>query len=246
MRNKLKSLAESVNERYGNILDNDGRIRVADDYDSQVINMKEAAWAQESGLDLEDYRRKKESSSNSLAEQAITLSLAKVLGPRFLSVRSSAWDDYENSVDNLLLDLETGNVVCGFDEVVEGYGQDGGAKKEKKIMDKFAGGGSFVKYGIKSSGEMGSGVSISQQKNSPTFFIALNKEELADLLENIDRPKISVTEKKIINEIIFSLEYQAKLMDGQSAAASNSRLKDNLARAVDLISVLKERVGQEK
>ncbi len=243
VRNYLKSLAENVNERYGNILESDGRIKITDEDDAKFIKIKEEAWARESGLSLEDYRRKKESSSNSLAEQAITLSLAKVLGSRFLSVRSSAWDDYENGVDNLLLDVETGSVVCGFDEIVEGYGQDGGAKKEKKIMDKFAAGGSFVKYGIKSTGEEGKEVSISKQTNLPTFFVSLTKDELSDLLENINRPEISSAEKKVIGEIISSLEYQVKLMNSKSESIKNNRLAENLGRANDLIMVLKEKVG---
>lgn len=244
VRDNLKALAENVNERYGNILESDGRIRITDEADAKFIKIKEEAWARESGLSLEDYSRKKESSSNSLAEQAITLSLAKVLGSRFLSARSSAWDDYENGVDNLLLDLETGSVVCGFDEVIEGYGQDGSAKKEKKIMEKFSRGGSFVKYGIKSTGEAGKEVAISKKANLPTFFVSLTKDELSDLLENINKPEISVSEKKVIGEIISSLEYQVGLMDGKSADVNNIRLEENLDRAKDLISVLKEKISQ--
>ena len=243
VRSDLKSLAESVNERYGDILEEDGRIRITDEAEVRYVKIKEEVYAGESGLSLEEYRRKKESSSNSLAEQAITLSLAKVLGSRFLSVRSSAWDDYENGVDNLLLDLETGSVVCGFDEIVEGYGQDGGAKKEKKIMDKFARGGSFVKYGIKSTGESGKEVAISKQTNLPTFFVSLTKDELSDLLENISKSEISGAEKKVIGEIISSLEYQVGLMNDKSATVHNSRLAENLGRANDLITVLKEKVG---
>ncbi len=243
VRNDLKSLAENINERYGEILESNGRIKITDEADFKFIEIKEKAWAQESGLSLEDYRNKKEASSNSLAEQAITLSLAKVLGPRFLSVRSSAWDDYENGVDNLLLDLETGSVVCGFDEIVEGYGQDGGAKKEKKIMDKFVRGGSFVQYGIKSVGESGKEVVISKQTNLPTFFVSLTKDELSDLLENINKPEISESEKKVIGEMLSSLEYQVGLMNDKSASVDNNRLAENLGRANDLIMVLKEKIG---
>lgn len=243
IKEKLKLLAEKVNERHGNILEADGRIKITDEADRRFVEIKEGAWAQESGLSLEEFKRKQEVSSSALAEQAITLSLAKVLGSRFLSVRASFWDDYENGVDNLLLDLDTGSVICGFDEVIEGYHQKGGEKKEKKIMDKFSKGGSFVKYGLKSVSQSDAEVAISKQSNLPTFFVAINKEELAELLEKINEPEISAPEKRIIGEMIGSLEEQMGLMNNQVATGTNPHLADNLKRSVSLISVLKEKIG---
>jgi hypothetical protein len=241
IENEMKELAAAVNEKFGDVLDPDGRIKTTDQYDKKIIKIKEEVWARERGLNLEDFKEKQEKSNGSLAEKAITLSLAKVLGNKFLSVRSSVWDDYENGVDSLLVDTETGNLICGFDEVIEGYGQNGQDKKEEKIMQKFAKGGAYTKYGLELSSGENSDLKIATRRNLPTFFVAVNKEELNDLLENVSSEGISTVEKKVFFDLISSLEMQLDKMKNNDINV-NEELKENLEKSEVLINILKEKI----
>ncbi|MDA3802301.1 MAG: hypothetical protein PF488_00150 [Patescibacteria group bacterium] len=241
MKNRMKEMADNVNERYGEILDSEGRIKVTDSDDLRYVKIKEEVYASERGMSLESYQEKQEKSSSSLAEQAITLSLSKVLGSRFLSLRSSTWDDYENGVDNVLVDMETGSLVCGFDEVVEGYNQDGKDIKEEKIMKKFKKGGAHLKYGLEVSNEESKSVNIKSQKNLPNFYISVNKNELSDLMENVSKPEISSVEKKVLNDFVFSLESQIEKMNDVEINIPRD-LKNNLEKAKSFVETLKEKI----
>ncbi len=83
------------------------------------------------------HREKKEASKSNQAEMIITALLHKVLKERFLVVRASVFDDYKHGIDNLILDKETGAVICAFDEVLENEGdkERGAIKKIEKIKD---------------------------------------------------------------------------------------------------------------
>ncbi len=241
IKGKMESLARFANERFGDIAGPDGRIRMKSEDDIRYVSIKEGAWAKEQGLGLEEYRQKQESSNSSLAEQAVTLSLAKVLGDRFLSLRSSAWDDYENGVDNLLFDTKTGSLICGFDEVIEGYGQDGSDKKEEKVMRKFRQGGARAKYGLELTSANPISINISEQWHLPTFYISLNKEELSDLLEGVCQEKIGEAEKKVLGDLVASLEQQLGKMKGLSSNIP-AALAQNLRKSQVFVDSLKEKL----
>jgi len=236
---KMKEMVEGVNEKYGEIADIDGRVKVNNKDDINYIEIKEGAWAGEKGQSLKEYREKQENSDSSLAEKAITLSLAKVLGSRFLSLRSSSYDDYENGIDNVLLDTETGSLVCGFDEVVAGYGQDGSSKKEDKIMKKFEKGGAWAKYGLEIDDNKN--IKIAKQKNIPNFYISVAKSELSELLENVSKPDLSQIEKKVLNDVVYSLQYQIEKMKNINNQI-NPNLLNNLKKSESFVSLLNEKL----
>jgi len=237
---KMKEVVKGVNEKYGEIVDLDGRIKVDNSDDLRYIEIKESAWAQEKDQSLKEYREKQENSDSSLAEKAITLSLAKVLGSRFISLRSSSYDDYENGIDNVLLDTETGSLVCGFDEVVAGYGQDGSSKKEDKIMKKFAKGGSYAKYGLEINPDTKE-VKVTKKKNIPNFYISVAKSELSELLENVSKPDLSEIEKKVLSDVVFSLQYQIEKMKSYQDQV-NENLVNNLKKTESFVNLLSEKL----
>lgn len=243
MKRRMESLAEAANEKFGGVVGPDGRIAMSDEDDLRYVALKEEAWARERGLSLEQYRQKQELSDSSLAEQAVTLSLSKALGDRFLSVRSSAWDDYENGIDNLLLDTETGSLVCGFDEVVEGYGQHGQDKKAEKMMRRFRQGGARAKYGLELSSESTGMIRISEQRNLPAFYISLNQTDLGDLLDGLTREEVGEAEKKVWRSLVDSLEAQlSEMKDFQTGIPE--RLASNLEKSQIFIDNLRKKLDK--
>ena len=91
----------------------------------------------------------KEKSRSNQAEMAITALLHRFLSERFLVVRASTFDDYKHGTDNVILDTETGAVVCAFDEVLRNDSdQKQSPAKIEKIKKKAFLGGTEVKYGF--------------------------------------------------------------------------------------------------
>ncbi len=241
-KNKLKSLVERVNNNFGDILDSDARVKMDNQDDINFLKIKEEAWAQESGISLEEYYLKQEKSKGSLAEMAITLMLDKISSGRLISVRSSKWDDYENGIDNLLLDTETGAVICGLDEVFDDLGQGAKELKEKKVMNKFSNGGAYARYGLKLNLENKKEISIEKLKNLPAFFISLNQNELTEILENIGSKEISESEKNVLRQITGSLKLQLEKMNEIEFKEMPDNFKNNLSRIPQIISYLEEKI----
>lgn len=95
------------------------------------------------------YRERKEVAKSNQAEMAITALLHKMLKERFIVVRASTFDDYKHGMDNLILDRETGAVICAFDEVIRNEGDAAKAPvKLEKIKKAALKGGNEAKYGF--------------------------------------------------------------------------------------------------
>lgn len=73
--------------------------------------------------------------------------LYKFLNQKFLVVRSSLYDDIDNGVDNLIIDKETGAVVCTLD-VSGSLSNRNVEEKMKKIFKINQKGGARIKYGL--------------------------------------------------------------------------------------------------
>ena len=185
------------------------------------------------------WEKRREASKPALLELATTAIFHKILGEKYMVVRSSTFDDYENGVDNIIVNKETGNVVCAFDEVrefVSGHefaqrkDEDGAMpeksrleKKEDKIIYKAKKGGTKIKYGFGLSG----GKLVKKQITGvPMFFISLNTEELDKLLQGMDcdSETPNAAELEIFDKLILSLSEQVKMLKQEkidSAVAKN-------------------------
>lgn len=62
----------------------------------------------------------REKNPANIAEIATTLLFDKVLNKDFIIVRASTYDDYENGADHLIIDKQSGAVICGLDEAILG------------------------------------------------------------------------------------------------------------------------------
>jgi hypothetical protein len=213
---KLKSLlahqADQYNKKVGdNWLDEQGAIRMFNyhdkERDEELVVAQEEQWAQESGKSREKWLEDKEKNPANLTEMALTLMLQKLLPDRFMIVRSSVYDDYNHGVDQLILDRESGEVICGIDEVIERSYYNGPSKKEEKIEKQMLKGGFQVKYGAKF---VNGALSLQSLRNIPAFYLALKKEDLDDLVESLASDQVSEKEIELLNKLKQSLTSQAE------------------------------------
>jgi hypothetical protein len=139
---KLKSLLAQKVDKYNQMfghewLDQQGAIKIFNhsdrEKDEELVLIQEEQWAKESGKSREKWLEDREKNPANLTEVAFTLILQKLLPDRFVIVRSSAYDNYNYGNDQLILDTESGEVVCGIDEVIDRDHYRGPSKKEEKI-----------------------------------------------------------------------------------------------------------------
>lgn len=207
LQSKLKDFADRP--EYQGLVDNEAKVLMSGpeaDFDEQVMNIKQEAWAKESGKTIEEWKRKKELNQANLAEMGVTLLLDRVLGKEFMVVRSTDYDDYENSVDNFIIDRASGAVVCGVDEVWSSERDKGPSIKEKKTRDKMNKGGVQLKYGLALNTDSGQ-LTPRRLRNLPIFYSSLNSSELESLVTALSsddqelKPEALLIYKKLVESI---------------------------------------------
>lgn len=181
--------------------------------DTELVEAQKVGFASQFNQSVSEWEKRKELDPANLTELALTAMLQKILPERFLVVRSTAYDDYNNGIDKFIIDRETGNVVCGIDEVIARSYYSGPSKKEKKIKAKMAKGGFQAKYGLKF--EQGALV-LESLKNIPAFYLSLNREDLISLSQCLEAETISEVEKEIFNRLKESLLDQINSYEKQS------------------------------
>jgi len=158
-------------------------------------------------LTEEEIKKEKLKKSGEQFEMLVTSIFNKFLGEKFIIVRSAAYDDIRNKVDNLILDKETGNIVCAFDEVGDSSGLRFEEKK-KKILERNQRGCS-IRYGL---GIQKGKLTLENRENIPIFYLALSKESIKNgikkLVPSFDEK--SDFEKKLFDYFISSFDSQIK------------------------------------
>lgn len=244
LETQMRDMQSSVNEEFKcHLLDEENKISIEGgpdtETDQKFISDIETNWATLERKTVEEWRKSKDRNPSTIAELAITLVLHKLLGNRFIVARASTFDDYKHHVDNVLIDKETGAVVCGFDEVLGFTGDDGGEKKDKKIKENLSRGGTSLKYGATI---VDGKVERKSLENIPTFFLSLSKEELNTLLADLKSNKLPTeTEKKIVLKMIASLENQ---YDEAKKIAVNNNLNKNLDKFAASLEIIKNQINQ--
>jgi hypothetical protein len=141
---------------------------------------------------------------------AITSILYKFLHEDFVVARASHYDDFKGGVDNVIVNKRTGEVVCAFDEVYDGYKPDRLSGKVEKVVKKAKAGGAEIKYGFTfGRDEQGKRTLLRQAiKNIPTFYLSLSTGELDKLLSDMDFSTIgslTTSEAGVFNRLLDSL-----------------------------------------
>jgi hypothetical protein len=244
LENKMSGISHEVNEQFGcEFLDDKGSIKIAGtetaEADQKFVNDLEADWASRQYKTVDEWRQSKDKNPATITEMAVTASLHRLLGERFIVARASSYDDYANHVDNVLIDKQTGAIVCGFDEVLGYEGDDGGEIKTKKTQDILAKGGSSLKYGA--TIEDGK-IKRQEINNIPTFYLSLSKEELAALLKDIKASgEATGNEKNLVVKMVASLEQQ---YEEAQKIASGAKLVENLNKFSESLQVIQEQINK--
>jgi len=134
-----------------------------------------------------------------------TIVFYKFLSEKFIIVRASFYDDVFNQVDNLIIEKETGNIVCAFDEVSATSGPEF-AKKQERFLRKNNINGARLKYGILSTE---GGLTKGKIENIPIFYLALSPEIINEGIRNLSSLKeISDYERKLWTYFLTILKNQ--------------------------------------
>lgn len=210
----LASYAEGVNKEFGHFLNTDTSIdSSAVGYDqaeaamlSGMLEDKERMWAKDQGKDLRTWRADREKNSDNVAEKAITSLMAKFFGERFVMARAAKFDDYENGVDNVLIDKQTGAVVCGLDDVLRKGSDKGESKKAEKMVGIYRRQGMNMKYGATiNKGQL----QRRSFKNLPAFYVSIDEDDLGKICQDFSEGNnFSEIEKRTMEKVMQSLSEQ--------------------------------------
>jgi len=231
----LAQMSQEINQEYGDFLEVDGSIKMENisELDQKIISSQEESWARDEGKTVDGWKESRGKNPATMAELAVSVLLHKAIGDKFIIARASKFDDYQNGVDNVLIDRENGNIVCGFDEVLGREGNDGSEKKKLKLMREAERGGINIRYGATiEKGEL----KRKSFRNIPAFYLGLSKDELGKTLESLDKDaEMSESEKLVLNKLFVSLETQINDLENNENVR-DANLKRNLANFKDSLA----------
>lgn len=242
LENGMADISRETNAEFAyDLLDHTAAIKMADHPDlwsDQIfVSELEANWAREQHKTADEWRRARDKNPASITEMAVTLSLHRLLSRRFVVARASAYDDYRHHVDNVLIDKETGAVVCGFDEVLGYEGDDGGERKGEKIQKILKGGGSSLKYGA----TIEDGKIVRHElKNIPTFYLSLSKGELDSLLKDLKTENLPTANEK--NLALKMLDSLGRQYEEAEEIVINPLLQENLAKFSTSLEIIRQEI----
>ena len=167
-----------------------------------------------------------------------TILFNKFLGEKFIIVRSSFYDDFLNGVDNIVIEKETGNLVCMFDEATKNTRS---SKKHKKVMKINRKGGARLKYGLelrKDNETNKLSFNPIAVNNIPIFALLLKTEDVLKLeKEIISHPidEISDYENKMFRYLIASVIPQMQLLEGEDLKPELREKINNFKKVIERI-----------
>lgn len=156
------------------------------------------------------HSQNKEREKNGQMEMFVAALFHKILKDDFLIVRASAYDDYINGIDTVMVNKKTGDIICAFDEVHDHEEGNRADEKVEKIKKKAKKGGSMLSHGVVIENEK---MVRREIKNLPVFFLSLSTKDLEDVLQNMNYGmEVSEKEIEIFNSFLLSLEDQKEML----------------------------------
>ncbi len=151
--------------------------------------------------------KEKNATGGNLTEVVATMLFHRGLPERYITVRAAAYDDLKNGLDTIIVDAETGDVVCTFDEVL---GQAGDQRVQEKRQAQEAAiekGGVMLKYGF--TIENGQMVKKSFD-HVPVFRLQMNSADMNAALVEMDAPdsELGPVGQELLSQLLDSLGQQ--------------------------------------
>lgn len=207
------------------------------------------------GLTKEKVEERKKHLDGEKFEMLKTALFSKFLGEKFIIARSSEYDDIKRGVDNLILEKETGNLVCAFDEVVD-IPEEDKVKREKEAKDRYEEkkkrikdqnvewGGGKIKYGI---GMKEGKVILKEYENTPVFYLKVLKGELHKYLDKLipSFDEKSSEEVELFDNLMDSLSEQYLELKADEEKL-RPYIKESLAKFGKILKEIKKTRKREK
>jgi len=233
LKTGLANQAQEINHEFPDFLNDDGQIKMVGSEaisDEALVETQEDAFSLEFRKTKEEWQREKEIQPSNLTEMALTILLHKFLKKDFIVARASAYDDYNNGVDQVVIDKKSGAIICGFDEVITPFKDGRAPKKEEKLKRKMLSGGARIKYGAVFNEQQE--LERTSRSHLPAFYLALTKEDLNELLLALTNDQPTNSDDKVLKKIFSNLSFslQEQLAGLGEETNLDSRLEKNLEK----------------
>jgi hypothetical protein len=195
------------------------------------------------------WREAKEKDKNTKLEMLVTLIFRKVLGGDYIVMRASAYDDYVNGVDNIIVNKKTGQIICAFDDVHDRKEGDSIAAKNAKIIEKAklkkdkkgrtVSGGTNLKYAVTTTHD--GKVIRASFSNIPIFYVAMIRQDLEEAFSKIDWSNPDTTsaeEKTLFTKFASGILQQAEML--LQHAETDPALKPRLTETAEFFKEFSE------
>jgi len=183
--------------------------------DQKIVKNYQKEWYGSSDVVEKEIKKQKRETSGEKLEMLKTVIFNKFLGDRFITIRTSLYDDIVNKIDNVLVDRESGNVVCAVDEIEDTTSGLLESKKEK-ILERNREGGGKLKYGIglRKNAKEGLGFMAEEFTDIPIFCLALDYKRMESVIKYLESSvSISEPERKLFEYFIRSMEAQVEELE---------------------------------
>lgn len=137
-----------------------------------------------------------------------TLMFNKFLESNYCSLRTSFYDDTKNGIDNIILDLKKGEIVCAIDETGDARELELSKKHNEVFSKNRSGKGGELKYGIIIKEKK---INLEEISQIPIFYLPLPFEtlnrgikHLISYFEKLNKPGSDYKEEKTIIKAIFN------------------------------------------
>jgi len=158
---------------------------------------------------------KEKAHSAEMFEKLTTALLYKrFLKEGFIVVRSSSFDDANNKVDTLMIDLDTGEIICAFDETTAGTNEQRG--KSDAIEEINIKGGTKIKYGLgvaQDENDNQGDLTKSKVSGIPIFVVSMptkGEDGTEHVLANFQNSnELSAQESQAASDLVLQAHYQA-------------------------------------
>lgn len=169
----------------------------------------------------------------------------KFLGQKFIVARTNLADDIDRGVDNVILERQTGNVVCAFDEVADIVGKTYQDKAAKILEKNVESAGASLKYGL-GIDEKTKKVIPQSIRNVPIFYLALPGQYVKNAIQQFEPEIKSEQESKLLSYFFSSLQTQIKALDLRMLSV-HPEVRTKIEKFdIALKALTKEGVGQKK
>lgn len=207
---------------------NDARL-AADRQEIRYLEQELRRREREAGVEIRD-------KSGELLEMVKTVGMNRLWsGGRFIAVRTSKFDDYENGVDNLLFDTMTNTPIAAFDEAAGGSVFQ---KNPERLLRNLTE-GAKVRYGLEYDDGRITKKSYEDDR-LPLFIIRASLEELCVLAEDIKKNEVSERGADILRTIFGNLGTQAGAISQRAKPEVRKRYEAALATFSEISETLSE------